>query len=56
MLGWILTISVTTLIVFGQIYKEPNAILGALFAAFGRTLWAVAVSFIIVACSSGNGG
>ena len=42
--------------VFGQHYKEPNAVLGGLFAAFGRTLWALAVSFVIVACSSGNGG
>lgn len=55
-LGWILTIATTTLLVFGQHYQKPDATVGGLYAAFGRSLWGLAVTFIIIACSSGNGG
>lgn len=56
LIGWILTISTTTFIVFVQHYQKPDSIVGGLYAAFGRTLWAFPISFIIVACSTGNGG
>lgn len=56
MIYWILTISTTTFIVFSQHYQKADALVGGLYAAFGRTVWAVAIAFIIIACSTGNGG
>ena len=43
--------SITTFLVFVQHFREPNLIIGSLFAAFARTLWAFAICFIILATS-----
>lgn len=42
--------------VFVQHFQEASHTYGALFPAFGRTLWAVALGLIIITCATGNGG
>ena len=55
-LGWIVAIITMNIIIYGQFYKEPSAIICSLSAAIGRTIWAMAVVFVIISCTTGNGG
>lgn len=42
--------------VFVQHFQEASHIYGAFFPAFGRTLWAIALGMMLVACATRNGG
>ena len=55
-LGWIVAILTMNIIIYGQFYKEPSAIICSLSAAIGRTIWAMTIVFVIISCTMGNGG
>ncbi|CAO1315794.1 unnamed protein product [Diamesa hyperborea] len=50
-IGWFVAVTTTTNLVYVQHFREPNLLIGSLFAAFARTLWAFAICFMILATS-----
>ncbi|XP_014602889.1 PREDICTED: LOW QUALITY PROTEIN: nose resistant to fluoxetine protein 6-like [Polistes canadensis] len=55
-LFWILGSSCSLLALFG-IYRRRISILAATFyAALGRTIWAIGIAWLVIACSTNNGG
>lgn len=43
-------------LVFGQMDKNYNVFESVLHAAFGRTAWGIGIAWVILACSTTNGG
>ncbi|XP_023708555.1 nose resistant to fluoxetine protein 6 [Cryptotermes secundus] len=53
--GWTLSIGMTFILVHG-LYGDLDPIMSAAYVALSHTAWAVAVAWIVTACSTGNGG
>ena len=53
---WTLTLSITTFMVFIQILQQSSYVYGAIFPAFGRTVWSIALAMMVIACATENGG
>ena len=62
LLGWLLSLSVVATAVYatytqtGREGEQWSVLQSAMYQAFSRPLWASAVSFIIFACTVGQGG
>lgn len=54
--GWILSSSVLLGLVYGLYNAELNALIAATYSSLSHTAWAIAISWIVVACSTGYGG
>ena len=58
--GWTLAVAVGVSVVYGL--YDPSGVpqlnndISALYSATHRTVWGGAVSWVIVACATGNGG
>ncbi|XP_015180905.1 PREDICTED: nose resistant to fluoxetine protein 6-like [Polistes dominula] len=56
LLFWILGSLCNLLIIFG-LYKNRMSVLpSAFYIGLGRTIWAIGIAWIIIACSTNNGG
>ncbi|XP_054157739.1 nose resistant to fluoxetine protein 6-like [Oppia nitens] len=60
-IGWLLATMVVVLEIFGTWiwnsgHSEPTRLVSTLYAGLSRTLWALAMAWIIVACHNGFGG
>jgi hypothetical protein len=53
--GWALSIGMTFILVHG-LYGDLDPIMSAAYVALSHTAWAIAVAWIVTACSTGNGG
>ncbi|KAJ4446596.1 hypothetical protein ANN_13293, partial [Periplaneta americana] len=53
--GWALSIGMTFILVHG-LYGDLGPIMSASYVALSHTAWALAVAWIVIACSTGNGG
>jgi hypothetical protein len=53
--GWALSIGMTFILVHG-LYGDLGPIMSAAYVALSHTAWAIAVGWIVIACSTGNGG
>ena len=53
--GWALSVGMTFILVHG-LYGNLGPILSAAYVALSHTAWAIAVAWIVIACSTGNGG
>ncbi|GAB0098619.1 nose resistant to fluoxetine protein 6-like [Sergentomyia squamirostris] len=53
---WLLTTSTLILLVFGRMVNHLPAIASMWYCGFGKTAWAMGISWIIVACATGHGG
>ncbi|PSN33204.1 hypothetical protein C0J52_23307, partial [Blattella germanica] len=53
--GWALSIGMTFVLVHG-LYGHLSPITSAAYVALSHTAWAIAVAWIVIACSTGNGG
>lgn len=53
---WIIGPIINLYLVFGQMDKSYNVYESVLHAAFGRTAWGVGIAWVILACSTANGG
>jgi hypothetical protein len=53
--GWALSIGMTFILVHG-LYGDLDPIMSASYVALSHTAWAIAVAWIVIACSTGNGG
>ena len=54
-LGWILSMITTFILVHG-LYGELSQVQSAAYVALSHTAWALAVSWIVIACVTGYGG
>ncbi|KDR17635.1 nose resistant to fluoxetine protein 6-like [Zootermopsis nevadensis] len=55
LMGWALSIGMTFILVHG-LYGDLGPVMSAAYVALSHTAWAIAVAWIVVACSTGNGG
>jgi hypothetical protein len=53
--GWALSIGMTFILVHG-LYGNLGPIMSAAYVALSHTAWAIAIAWIVIACSTGNGG
>lgn len=53
---WILSLAILYGLLLSHFVQEGSYTFGGLFPAFGRTLWALAMAYLIIACATGNGG
>ncbi|XP_064458762.1 nose resistant to fluoxetine protein 6-like isoform X2 [Ornithodoros turicata] len=61
LLGWLCSLSVILAIIhipfkWNRGEDLPDAKVSAAYGGFSRVLWSIAVSWIVIACASGNGG
>uniref|UniRef100_A0A8D9EWU2 Nose resistant to fluoxetine protein 6 n=1 Tax=Cacopsylla melanoneura TaxID=428564 RepID=A0A8D9EWU2_9HEMI len=54
--GWFLSISMLSLMVFGVYGTSLHPLIAAAYSALSHSLWALALAFIVIACSTGYGG
>jgi hypothetical protein len=55
-LGWMLCIGCLTALVYGLYDTHLDRIPAAAYSSLSHTLWAVSLSWIVIACSTGYGG
>ncbi|GLH08516.1 Uncharacterized protein GBIM_13734 [Gryllus bimaculatus] len=55
-LCWILAFSIMCSVVYGLYGVEFGPVLSAMYVALGHSAWALAIAWILIACSTGNGG
>ncbi|XP_055708225.1 nose resistant to fluoxetine protein 6-like isoform X2 [Phlebotomus papatasi] len=53
---WLLTTCTLFFLVFGRMVNHLPAVASMWYCGFGKTAWAMGVSWIIVACATGHGG
>jgi hypothetical protein len=53
--GWALSTGMTFILVHG-LYGNLGPIMSAAYVALSHTAWAIAVAWIVIACSTRNGG
>ncbi|XP_015184250.1 PREDICTED: nose resistant to fluoxetine protein 6-like [Polistes dominula] len=56
LLFWILSILCNLLVLFGIYPNRMSGLTAAVYAALSRTVWAIGIAWIIIACSTNNGG
>ncbi|XP_064458369.1 nose resistant to fluoxetine protein 6-like [Ornithodoros turicata] len=60
LLGWLVAGGLNLIIVFGaydwNANDAPSLGVAILYGAFSRTVWALGIAWIVVACTTGNGG
>lgn len=56
LLGWIIGILSNCLILFGGTQRNMPTYASVMYTAFGRTLWGVGISWVIIACITNNAG
>ncbi|KAJ9583177.1 hypothetical protein L9F63_022477 [Diploptera punctata] len=54
-IGWALSIAMSFVLVHG-LYGDLGPIMSAAYVALSHTAWAIAVAWIVIACTTGNGG
>lgn len=56
MTGWILSVGVLFCMVYGLVYVDLSKFAAATFSSLCHTVWAAALAWVVIACSTGNGG
>lgn len=54
--GWILSISVLLYLLYGLYKTELTKVAAAAYSSLSHSAWAIALAWIVIACSTGNGG
>ncbi|CAH1402499.1 unnamed protein product [Nezara viridula] len=54
--GWTLTLSLLLFLIYGLSGTKLHPITAAAFSSLSHTLWALGLSWIVIACSTGYGG
>jgi hypothetical protein len=55
-LGWMLCIGCLTALVYGLYDTHLDRIPAAAYSSLSHTAWAISLSWIVIACSTGYGG
>ncbi|KAI4486264.1 hypothetical protein M0802_012408 [Mischocyttarus mexicanus] len=55
-LFWILGSLCNLLVLFGICQRRISVLAGTIYAAFGNTVWAIGIAWILIACYTDNGG
>lgn len=53
---WIIGPFINLFLIFGQVNKHYNPIVSVIFPAFAKIFWAIGIAWVIIACTTGNGG
>ncbi|XP_059620324.1 nose resistant to fluoxetine protein 6-like [Phlebotomus argentipes] len=53
---WLLTACTAILLIFGRMLNHLPAVASMWYCGFGKTAWAMGISWIIIACATGHGG
>ncbi|XP_003424053.1 nose resistant to fluoxetine protein 6-like isoform X2 [Nasonia vitripennis] len=54
--GWLLGSSCNLVVLFGLVDKQISVLLSAFYVAFSRTVWAIGLAWLLVACCTKHGG
>lgn len=54
--GWALALLLGQYIIYGFYEQQVNRVVGALWTSLSHSLWAVYIAWVVIACSTGNGG
>jgi len=54
--GWTLCIGCLAALVYGLYNTELDRLPAAIYSSLSHTVWALALSWIVIACSTGYGG
>jgi len=55
-IGWTLCIGCLAALVYGLYNTQLDRLSAAIYSSLSHTVWALALSWIIIACSTGYGG
>lgn len=56
MVGWTLSVSVLLYLLYGLYKTELTKFAAAAYSSLSHSAWAIALAWIVIACSTGNGG
>lgn len=54
--GWVLSVSVLLYLLYGLYKTELTKVAAAAYSSLSHSAWAIALAWIVIACSTGNGG
>ncbi|KAK7866453.1 hypothetical protein R5R35_008974 [Gryllus longicercus] len=54
--GWVVSISLLFYLIFGLFKQELHPIIAAIYSSLSHSLWALGLSWIVIACCTGYGG
>lgn len=55
-LGWLGALLLGQYVIYGFYEQEVGRVVGALWTALSHSLWACYISWVVIACATGNGG
>lgn len=55
-LGWLAALALGQYVIYGFYEQEVGRVVGALWTSLSHSLWAVYISWVVIACATGNGG